>query len=1663
MRPTLPGIPYPLGATLDGGGVNFAVFSEHATQVELCLFDDDGVETRVPVRNKTAFIWHVYVPELQAGTRYGYRVYGPYEPENGHRFNPEVVLLDPYAKATDGPVRWDEGAFGYELGHPEGDLVQEKRPQLGAPRGVVVDTTFDWEDDAPLGTALHRSIIYEAHVRGLTQTHPGVPEELRGSYSGIAHPAILSYLRELGVTAIELMPVHAFVDDKHLLDRGLRNYWGYNSIGFFAPDPRYASDSRRGSEVREFKSMVKALHRAGIEVILDVVYNHTAEGNHLGPTLSFKGFDNKNYYRLVGEQPRYYFDTTGTGNTLNVRHPQVLALIMDSLRYWADEMHVDGFRFDLAASLARQLHEVDQLSSFFTLIHQSPNLRHAKMIAEPWDIGEGGYQVGNFPVRWAEWNGRYRDSVRQLWRGAPGRAAEIGYRLTGSSDLYQGSGRMPSASINFVTAHDGFTLRDLVTYEHKRNEENGESNADGSNDNDSFNCGHEGPTSDPEVRALRKRQMRNFLTTLLLSQGTPMLLGGDEFGRTQHGNNNAYCQDNPVSWYNWQWGEEEKALFEFTKRLIALRRAHPALHRTNFFRGEPVLGTDFHDLRWFRPDGAPMTGDDWAGSGTRELTVFLAGRGIGDVDEFGRAIVDDNLAILINAGPEPREFTLPELGHAQDSWQLVLDTADDDAEEVVGAGGSKTRLLGRSMKFFSSPSRVYRTGGAHYSLSASYRVQLGPELTLSKVRELTTYFERLGVKDLYLSPVLAANDGSTHGYDVVHHGKLNSALGTWEDFVALAEELRARGMGIILDWVPNHMGISSGQNAWWDDVLENGPSSAYADYFDIDFHPPKHDLENRVLLPILGKQYGESLESFEIQLTIEQGFFRVRYYDHSLPVGPKTLVPLFERVAARSGVSETHPDRQELESIISAMRNLPSQHDTSPEQRRTRALEKEVIKRRFKALFEASTEIRQAVDATLAEYNGNSQNPESLELLDDLLSSQAYRLASWRVASEEINYRRFFDINSLAAIRMEEPEVFEATHALLFEMMDAGMVNALRLDHTDGLYDPLGYFDKLQRRFDTTDRASSASADDLARPIPILVEKILERGERLPDTWPIDGTTGYEFCAAVTELWVHPDAEPSFTRLYVALTGDRRSFAEHVYESKLDILRFSLASEVNILARRLERIASRKRQYRDFTLISLTRALMAVLASFPVYRTYLRANQPYAERDIAPLLEAIAAAKKRHPSIESSVFDFLGSVLSLSRELSGEQLGPAREELERAALGFQQLTSPVKAKAVEDTAFYRYPRLLCLNEVGADPGQFGGTVEEFHQQNLDRVRAWPLSMVSTSTHDSKLGEDARARIAVLSEMPDEWRNTVRTWQKLAERHVETLDKGPAPSPALEYLFFQALVGAWPFGWDGQKGREEFTTRLGEYVRKASKEAKQQTSWTNPDGSYDEAVQRYVAEVLKDVSFVEQVREFCAKIDSYGAANGLAQTLLRIAVPGIPDTYQGTEFWNQSLVDPDNRRPVDFTARRSALETLERGRAEGAERLSHQLLETYADGRLKQYVLSTALEERRKDQELFLRGDYEGLPSSEFVVAFTRGYAGRRLLCATARHSYRKTSGERAFALGDVWGDERLRVRHGGRYRDVLTGRLFTIDKSVALAELFAVLPCALLVRASEGS
>ncbi|MFC4426047.1 glycogen debranching protein GlgX [Deinococcus navajonensis] len=693
----LPGHPYPLGATWDGKGTNFALYSEHASGVELCLFDEHGHETRLPLTERTAFVWHGYLPGLAPGQRYGYRVHGEYAPERGLRFNPNVVLLDPYAKALDGTEQPERGVFGYQPG--EDDSVMQTEEQRGAPLGIVIDPMFNWVGDVKPAVPFHQSVIYEAHVKGLTMTHPEVPEALRGTYAGVATEPVLRYLKELGITAIEFLPVHQHVDDPFLRDKGLSNYWGYSTLNFFAPDVRYSAAARRGDPagaVPEFKNMVRALHDAGIEVILDVVYNHTAEGNHMGPTMSFKGIDNPTYYRLVAEDPRFYFDYTGTGNSLNVRHPQTLQLIMDSLRYWVTEMHVDGFRFDLASTLARGLHEVDQLSGFFTIIHQDPVISQVKLIAEPWDVGEGGYQVGNFPVNWAEWNGIYRDDMRAFWKGEGGLASEIGYRLTGSSDLYQNDGRKPYASINFVTAHDGFTLRDSVTYEQKHNEANGENNQDGHSHNITWNCGVEGETDDPEVNRLRRQQQRNFLATLLLGQGTPMILGGDEIGRTQRGNNNAYCQDNELSWYDWSDVDED--LLAFTRRLISLRKAHPALHRRKFFSGRTIRGEDVRDIMWLRFDGQEMSDEDWSNPQTQSLGLFLDGDGLDDVDESGNPLRDDDLLLLLSSSYVDLPFRLPDFQHCGE-WELLLDTTDDHAAETLPAG-SETTLRARSVKLY---------------------------------------------------------------------------------------------------------------------------------------------------------------------------------------------------------------------------------------------------------------------------------------------------------------------------------------------------------------------------------------------------------------------------------------------------------------------------------------------------------------------------------------------------------------------------------------------------------------------------------------------------------------------------------------------------------------------------------------------------------------------------------------------------------------------------------------------------------------------------------------------------------------------------------------------------------------------------------------------------
>ncbi|MEO8718244.1 MAG: glycogen debranching protein GlgX [Burkholderiales bacterium] len=666
------GAPYPKGATWDGEGVNFALFSEHAEKVELCLFDEAGGRElqRIEIRERTDDVWHCYLPEARPGQVYGYRVHGPYRPQDGHRFNGYKLLVDPYARELVGEVRWHDALYGYTVGGKDADLKADERDSAEfMPKCRVVDSAFTWGDDRRPGVPWHDMVIYELHVRGFTRQHPNVPAAQRGTYAGLASAPVIEYLKRLGVTSVELMPVHAFIDERNLVEHGRRNYWGYNTLGFFAPEPRY---SATGSS-KEFKTMVKRLHSAGIEVLIDVVYNHTCEGDHLGPTLAFRGVDNSSYYRLAEVDRRLNVDYTGCGNTLNLEHPRVLQMVMDSLRYWVEEMHVDGFRFDLAPALAREGHAVEQLGGFFSVVRQDPVLNRVKLIAEPWDIGEGGYQVGNFPLGWAEWNDRYRNGMRAYWKGDGGVIGEFARRLTGSSDLYGRGGRRPFASINFVTAHDGFTLHDLVSYNEKHNLANGEDNRDGHNENLSWNCGVEGPSDDPGVNALRERQKRNFLATLLLSLGVPMLLAGDERGHSQNGNNNAYCQDNEGSWIDWRDTPERTALTEFTRLLIALRRSHRVFRRRDFFEGRPLHGKEAQDIQWLRPDGAEMTDEEWDQEHARSLGVYLAGGDLGELDRFGMPANDDDFLILFNAHGEPVEFRLPALGGGP--WHALVDTA----------------------------------------------------------------------------------------------------------------------------------------------------------------------------------------------------------------------------------------------------------------------------------------------------------------------------------------------------------------------------------------------------------------------------------------------------------------------------------------------------------------------------------------------------------------------------------------------------------------------------------------------------------------------------------------------------------------------------------------------------------------------------------------------------------------------------------------------------------------------------------------------------------------------------------------------------------------------------------------------------------------------------
>jgi (1->4)-alpha-D-glucan 1-alpha-D-glucosylmutase len=930
--------------------------------------------------------------------------------------------------------------------------------------------------------------------------------------------------------------------------------------------------------------------------------------------------------------------------------------------------------------------------------------------------------------------------------------------------------------------------------------------------------------------------------------------------------------------------------------------------------------------------------------------------------------------------------------------------------------------------------------------TSTYRLQLHAGFGFAEALALVDYLDALGVSHAYASPYLKAEAGSTHGYNLVDPTALNPEIGSEEALVAWSEALRARGMGHIVDIVPNHMGIRTGENAWWSDVLENGRCSRFADYFDIDWAPPKEGLAGRVLLPILGAPYGEVLERAELSLIREGGAFFIAYFERRLPVSPPTLADLLARASARLSLPRDDPRAQELESIGNALPHLPRSDEHTPERREERAREKEVVKRRLDAACRTSPEVRSAIDASVAEINGRSGDPRSFDALDALLREQCYRLSFWRVATEEINYRRFFEVNDLAAVRMEQEGVFEHAHALLFRLIAEGRLDGLRLDHTDGLQDPAQYFANLQARATLPDASIDAGGD--GKPIYLVAEKILAPGEHIPPGWAIHGTTGYEFGALVDGLWVDRSAEAALTALYQRATGDLTSFADHVLAGKRAVMSLSLSSEVTTLARALSRVAEEDRRSRDFTLQSLATAIVETIAYFPVYRTYVRADGARGPDDEAHIGRATRLARRKNRELNPSLFDFLRDVLLLrTRDDVAPEARAARAAL---ALRFQQLTGPVMAKGLEDTAFYTYPRLVSLNEVGSRADRFGVSVAELHAENARRLRELPLGMTTTSTHDSKRGEDARARISVLSEIPDLWSEHVATFRAAADGHRAEVDEEPTPSATDEYLFYQSVLGAFPPSGD----LSGFTDRLVEYMTKAAREAKQRTSWLNPNEAYEQALSAFVRAMLDDPSFVDPMRALVARIAVHGAANGLAQVLLKIASPGVPDTYQGSEVWNHALVDPDNRRLVDYAALRAMLARVERASVA-------DMRASFADGALKLHVVRAALRLRREHRALFIEGEYTPLDGGEHVVAFARTEGSRSLVCLTARHGARLTKCAPTWCIGPSWGELEVDLPPATQFRCALSGRTFPGGARVRLSDVFADLPVALLF--SEAS
>ena len=1227
--------------------------------------------------------------------------------------------------------------------------------------GVVINPFFDWEGDRAPHVPYNETVIYEAHVKGLTQLHPEIPEELRGTYAGLAHPAIIEHLTELGVTAIELMPVHQFVHDSTLLDKGLRNYWGYNTIGFFAPHADYAATGERGQQVQEFKSMVKALHAAGIEVILDVVYNHTAEGNHLGPTLSFKGIDNPAYYRLVEDDQQHYMDYTGTGNSLNVRHPHSLQLIMDSLRYWVTEMHVDGFRFDLAATLAREFYDVDRLATFFELVQQDPVVSQVKLIAEPWDVGPGGYQVGNFPPQWTEWNGKYRDTVRDFWRGEPS-LGDFVSRLAGSSDFYEHSGRRPVASINFVTAHDGFTLRDLVSYNEKHNDANGEDNNDGESHNRSWNHGVEGPTDDPEVLGLRARAQRNFLATLLLSPG-----GADDRARRR-------ARPHPA-------GQQQHLRPGLRAELGALGRGRRAAGGVHRGRGQAPQGppdvpaqallhrydgahrrrraAQRHRLAAPRrpPDGGVRLEQRVAGDRDvpqrprhrrqgrprrhhhrRPLPALLQRRRPGDGDAAARGVrrrlgrrdqhrrqrgqlhdvrgrVDvrhaDPLAARAARARRARGRGRPLRGRVGGAG-LRHDRAPGAAQgEAVTAGGSGRRVTRKPV--------------------STYRLQITERFDLFAAARLLPYLHDLGADWVYLSPLLAAEPGSDHGYDVVAHDHVDISRGGAEGLAALSAEARRLGLGVLVDIVPNHVGVATPhEDPWWWDVLQHGRGSEHASAFDVDWAVG----DGRIRIPVVGDDdqaaEGGPIAHLEVVPPTDgdPDSGELRYHDHRFPLAPGTADP-----------------------------TLPGGADP-----------------------------------------------------DAVHARQHYELVNWHVADDGLNYRRFFAVNTLAAVRVEDPAVFADSHVEIRRWFDEGLVDGLRVDHPDGLRDPEGYL---------------ADLAELTGGAYVLVEKILETGEDLLPSWSTEGTTGYDALAYVDRVLTDPAGQPALDALETRLRGHEVDWAAMIHDTKRVVADGILNSEVNRITRELRRLVPQAR------MDDVADAVAELLACFPVYRSYLPEGREHLDR-------AVAAARRHRPDLGPTL-DVLLPVLS----------DPAAPPAQR----FQQTSGMVMAKGVEDCAFYRWSRLTSLNEVGGDPSVFATDPARFHGWAAHRQHEWPDAMTCLSTHDTKRSEDVRARITVLAELPD----------RVGGHPRPAARAGPAARPRLRQ---PALAGdrglAAPVPSATPGGLRE---RLHGYAEKAMREAGDRTTWTEPDADYESAVHAAVDAALDDPAATAVVTDVVARL------------------------------------------------------------------------------------------------------------------------------------------------------------------------------------------------------